>query len=172
MKKLLLLLVAVISFNMVSAQSTNSGYKGTIEAGYSFGVGKVTEREDKVNLSTSHGYVFNDKVFVGAGVGVYSLPNRSDYFFPLFVDARVNVLDYSDIMPFVGIKTGYSIYSGYFNKIMDGGFYIAPQLGVSFRSPYSDISFNVSAEFNVQHFKFMEEMYSVQGLALKLGLEF
>ena len=75
MKKTILALALIIMTFTASAQENNeksfrvpSGYQGFLELGSARGLAYNLSRVN-AQLSTTHGYQFNDKVFAGLGAG-------------------------------------------------------------------------------------------------------
>ena len=120
-----------------------SKYKGFIDVGGGFGVGKYGKGLGLFSFQTSHGYQFNPYFYLGVGVGVdryigegldpFSAGFLDKFFFPIFADARVNFLDKS-ITPFFDAKIGYSIHEYASSSFIPNlNPYFNPNLGVSFK---------------------------------------
>lgn len=152
-----------------------TGYHGIFEAGYSAGMGDIST--SRIEITTSHGIQMNNRLFIGLGLGVnlYSdgLYYESDYYksqglkfppateysdadtvnmkiaIPIFADFRINFLDRGKVIPFAGIKAGYTVgllkrewnrikddgvgyTKGHDHKFKGVGFYAQPNVGVKF----------------------------------------
>ena len=74
--------LAVVSCFVSSAQNDyrSKGYKGSVSITDQFGVWLGAE--------TSHGYMFNRNIYLGAGIGGYIFPdgNENPYFGEAFLD--------------------------------------------------------------------------------------
>lgn len=160
--------------------STNDkGYGGFVDFGYTFGMG--TNGMSSMEATTSHGYQFSDKLFLGAGAGAHLYSEGVDniIIIPVFVDARYNISS-GKIIPFVGLKAGYSI--GLTDAITAGstsGLYVAPTVGVKYRmtrrmalnltlgytAQYVDYQYSVGA-------KIFDRDGNIGGFSIKFGLEF
>lgn len=128
MKKLLLILVAMICSATVFAQTLDKGYRGF--AGVDGQVIVTEDGYDGISFWTSHGYQINPYLFVGGGISSQVRYWADDYddelytytLIPLFGNVR---FDYPNnkISAFADLKLGYSVgdYSG---------LYIAPSVGV------------------------------------------
>ncbi|MCR5465036.1 MAG: hypothetical protein K6F06_10955 [Bacteroidales bacterium] len=101
-KFLLAGVLIVVSFIGASAQNDyrSRGYKGSVSITDHFGVWLGAE--------TSHGYMFNHNVYLGAGIGGYIFPNGTEnpYFGEAFLDFH-SYLRNKNGTPVVGLKTGY-----------------------------------------------------------------
>lgn len=183
--------------SQVSLQEHNiSGYRGFFDLGYTVGTGE-TNNIGRFELSTSHGILINPYLFVGAGIGVHCYINANGNMLqlaekkclpviPFFIDVHGN-LSKGSIVPFIGLKIGYScalmnekgeIGNG-FSKM---GIYVAPSVGVSFEinsqtrlnlsCGYS--AQNVTLDHSIQNEKYIKEdnLVNLAGFFVKTGLEF
>lgn len=106
MKKTFLLVVALLSCAVLSAQESRmfrKGYSGNIEIGNYAVFGK-----DRVGgiaqLTTTQGIRLGDGTSVGVGFGM-GVDLNQELFFPLFLDAKYNFID-RRISPFAAVRTG------------------------------------------------------------------
>lgn len=142
------------------------GYKGFVDIGYTFRSGWGCDRTE---VSTSHGYQFNNFLFLGGGVGVHYYADREYVAFPMFVNFRVNYTKYR-ITPFGDVKAGYAI--GDFD-----GTYLALAGGVRFALKRKQACF-VSIGYSAQEVGVYDEYaYDAivkvsKGVSLKFGFEF
>lgn len=117
--------------------SLNPKYQGSVDVGYSLGVGFW--KFDRVEFSTSHGCLINPYIYVGAGVGVhyfYNVFDSSAVSVPIFADFRGNFLQ-GELKPFVNFRIGYSVAD-------TDGLYLSPSVGVSFKR------FDISVGYSYQ----------------------
>lgn len=174
-----------------SGQEYNiSGYRGFVDFGYTAGVGDMNI--GRVELTTSHGFQFNPYLFVGAGTGIHCYFKANERklelsekeclpVIPFFVDLRGSFLKGS-IVPFIGIKLGYScaLVSASNEYDFSGlGLYIAPSAGVKFAIT-SQAMLNLSLGYSVQNTTIGEYSYrdydettiNMGGVSIKMGVEF
>lgn len=128
-KVLLAGVLIVVSFIGASAQNDyrSRGYKGSVSITDQFGVWLGAE--------TSHGYMFNRNVYLGAGIGGYIFPNGTEnpYFGEAFLDFHSYLRNKKDT-PVVGLKTGYMHGFDYENKggmKLQNGLFVEPNVGWS-----------------------------------------
>lgn len=149
------------------------GYRGFIDVGYLFGVGDEYSKVDRIELSTAHGYQFNNHFFLGAGVGMHYLTLDNVFMLPVFVNFKGYLLN-NPISPFLDLKGGYSpILTKLEDDDIKGGLYISPSIGVRFIVA-DNIGMSVGLGFNFQQIKDIElrEYGSMNAVSLKLGVEF
>lgn len=144
------------------------GYKGFIESGYSFG------DEERFEFNTSHGYQFNNYLFLGGGVGLHYYPNGiSSYdectLVPIFVNFRANFIN-KKITPFADVKSGYSVgdFEGFYASAGIGArFTLARKMALSIMVSYS------YQEYEDYYYDYYDyETYYTDGIGVKIGFEF
>lgn len=144
------------------------GYKGFIEAGYSFGVGRYGE--GRPSFYTSHGYQFNPYIFAGIGAGFNYFVDSKAVGVPIFADGRITFFN-NNITPFFDVKVGYSVADV-------KGFFLSPSLGYRFGFNNDTallLSFGYEmqfAEYYAIYFRYYYDTKICGGLALKMGFEF
>mgnify|MGYP006988873661 CR=1 FL=1 len=116
MKRLLFVLSLVCIGPLLMAQAKDfrsPGYKGSLSLTDQMGV--------FAGVETSHGFMLNRSVYLGAGAGAFMFPNGSDYpaFAHAFLDYGAYVLDRKST-PFSGLKAGFMHAVGFGKKV--GGF--------------------------------------------------
>lgn len=165
-KKIVLLLLLVVGATSIAFAQSNvyggkSGYKGMFDIGLTFDPNSEFSYFD---LSTTHGYQFNPHVFLGAGFG-YSFDPEGDYHtMPLYVAFRGNILKSRQIIPFAGVRLGYSVdgLSGlYFNPHIGGTFFFNNHLGL-----------DLSVGYALQKVKLGYLSGSIHTLSIRLGVQF
>lgn len=155
--------------NRKAARNTLKGYKGFVDVGY---IADLSDyNADKVEVSTSHGYQFNNYFYVGGGVAVDFYTDADLIAAPIFVDFRANFIN-KRITPFADIKTGYSVGDV-------EGVYVATGIGVRF-SLKGKKALNLKLEYNYQQYDYyyrgyymnFDDTLDLEGLGFKVGFEF
>lgn len=149
MKKLIVLLIAVLLPIVATAADTDTGsptltkkeqrrtlrgYKGFVELGMGItyhNFNYIENPMDKnttpkgfgIEVLTSHGYQLNNFLYLGGGVGVNEC-TETNIMIPIFADLRVNILD-KRISPVIDFKWGYAVGNHY-------GVYLSFNAGVRF----------------------------------------
>jgi small nuclear ribonucleoprotein (snRNP)-like protein len=201
-----------------------SGYRGFFDAGYTMKMGDFSSSRMEVSTSHGYqinpslfvglgfganiysGGFFNDSTAVGKGGGHKDVvlqtnnPNAVDSLnisatLPIFVDVRYNFITKGQIIPFAGLKAGYSL--GLASTKKDGlnadgdrqrktetrvesvGFYVAPSIGAKYVISPS-FALNLSLAYSMQMFDYsrIENPNIVTatknngGVSIKIGIEF
>jgi small nuclear ribonucleoprotein (snRNP)-like protein len=199
-----------------------SGYRGFFDAGYVVKMGVLSA--DRIEVTTSHGYQINPSLFVGIGFGVnlYSdgfyknsvykndsiggpkevmLGKTADSLnisatLPIFADIRYNFITEGQLIPFAGLKAGYSMGLAKTKlketseggermrtetKVESVGFYITPSLGAKYVISPS-FALNLSVGYAIQMFdlSYRDTKNNVintykknnGGISVKVGVEF
>lgn len=161
-----------------------TGYKGFADMGLTGG------DYGSLEWSTTHGcQIIPARLFVGAGIGIqyfgdwdYS-DNFATYGIPLYVDVRSNLLT-SKISPFFDFKLGYAGLSGDNVSFGDGGIYVSPSIGVSFRFnrkfglnvltgyTYQKVSYLYDWDYSNGNYHIYNYSGNIGNFHLKIGLEF
>ena len=168
----------------------NTGYKGFIELGYSFGTNSsVKYNNQKINFggvhrlefSTSHGVIISPYAFIGLGAGIHFYTGYSDddgYYqsfdeidlaIPIFAHVRTHFLD-KKVSPFVDVKLGYSVHE-------ITGTYFSPSVGCRF-SKGSRSAFWISMGYTLQQSSEKNDYYGYKvstnfdAFSIKLGWDF
>ena len=160
-----------------SAKNTLRGYKGFVDFGY---VGDVSDyNASKVGVTTSHGYQFNNYLFLGGGVGLDYFTELESVSVPMFANFRANFIN-KKVTPFADLKAGYSV--GDVQGAM-------VTLGVGVRFSISEKkAINLKLEYNYQEYvdsgdyvfssgdyhyaSSWDSTYDFTGIGLKIGFEF
>lgn len=129
MKKIIITLILVVMCNcMVHSKEPSAGYRGFIEWDNSFGPVDYRHSENILDwiiytgISTSHGYQFNNNLYLGAGLDV-SIGNPGSMV-PVFADFRYDRA-FGKFTPFGDIRIGY-------NLAGNRGLYLSPTIGYRF----------------------------------------
>lgn len=172
------------------AQSLRTGYKGFADAGYSIGTDNY--KLDRIEVNTSHGYLFNPYIFLGAGVGLHFMQSYatkgmkipldtrdSKVDIPVFANIRFN-LSKTKISPFLEAKGDTYITNNgglYINLSAGCRFAINEKQGINISIGYAlgKLEFEKFSRFtshynlNYTRNKSMGETYAI---TLKAGLDF
>ncbi|WP_195662611.1 DUF481 domain-containing protein [Bacteroides congonensis] len=159
--------------NRKAARNTLKGYKGFVDFGY---IADLSDYDaNKVEISTSHGYQFNNYFYLGGGVAADFYTDADLIAVPIFVDFRANFIN-KKVTPFANIKTGYSVGD------VEGA-YVSTGIGVRF-SLKGKKAINLKLEYNYQQhndhgdYSYNNNYYSydydydLEGLGFKIGFEF
>jgi len=172
MKKIVFVIISAFLMPAAFSQDKKTeGYFNTTQIGMLMGNRKMSERSNRYaadnklqfnpSLTMTNGYMFNEKVAIGIGVG-YEIFDHNH--FPVFVDIRRTMCD-SKTLPFFALKMGYAIgnlkkkhydelyldYGGYYNDVYFkycGGFMLHPEMGVKIPiSENADLLFTVAYRY-------------------------
>lgn len=155
--------------NRKAARNTLKGYKGFVDFGY---IADLSDYDaNKVEISTSHGYQFNNYFYLGGGVAADFYTDADLIAVPIFVDFRANFIN-KKVTPFADIKTGYSVGDV-------EGLYVSTGIGVRF-SLKGKKALNLKLEYNYQQYDYYYSGYYIsyddtedlEGLGFKVGFEF
>lgn len=151
-----------------------SGYRGSFDIGYVFGLENVDfYKESRIELSTTHGYQVNNYFFVGVGTGIHYLTSGNSFLLPAFVNLKGYLLP-GTVSPYVDFRGGYTfILSKLEDEDLTGGIYISPAIGVRYLVN-DKIGLTTSVGFVYQQIrdKFLGESMALNGISLKFGIEF
>ncbi|WP_300704249.1 hypothetical protein [Bacteroides sp.] len=154
------------------SSSTNSfgkaslrGYKGFVETGYIFDL--TDNNANCVDVSTIHGFQFNDYLFVGGGAAFNYYTDADAYSAPVFASFRANFRN-KRIAPFADTKLGYSVGD------VEGA-YATAGIGVRFALARK-MALNLKLEYVYQDYGYTSYGYdyseSLNSVGIKLGFEF
>lgn len=159
--------------NRKAARNTLKGYKGFVDFGY---IADLSDYDaNKIEISTSHGYQFNNYFYLGGGVAADFYTDADLIAVPIFVDFRANFIN-KKVTPFADIKTGYSVGD------VEGA-YVSTGIGVRF-SLKGKKAINLKLEYNYQQYNDHGDYsynnnyysydydYDLEGLGFKVGFEF
>ena len=149
------------------ARGPEKGYKGFVEAGYTFGVGDYGE--GRPTFQTTHGYQFNPYIFAGIGAGFNYFTDSKAIGVPIYADGRVTFID-NKITPFFDVKVGYSV-------VDVEGFFFSPSMGCRFGFNNDTallLSFGYEMQLAKYYYSWSFGMHHeiCGGLTLKTGCEF
>lgn len=147
------------------SNKTLRGYKGFVDMGYTF----ASDDEDRVEMSTSHGYQFNNYLFVGGGVAYHYYADwwydSEAYAMPIFANFRANFMN-KKVTPFTDVRVGYSVGD------LEGG-YAYVGLGARFKL-VNKLALNLTLGFSYQEYEYgwYDDMTDTSGFNMKFGFEF
>ena len=153
----------------IGERSSLRGYKGFIETGFTFDISDYGA--DRVELLTTHGYQFNNYLFVGGGVGVNYYTDADLASFPVFASFRANFTN-KRITPFGDIKTGYAFgdTEGAFCTVGIGvRLGLAKKKAMNLKLEYTYQEYDYSGYYGSYYYY---ESESTSGIGLKVGFEF
>lgn len=150
-------------------RNTLKGYKGFVDLGYV--VDLSDNNADKIEISTSHGYQFNNYFYLGGGAAVDFYTDADLISVPIFADFRANFIN-KKVTPFADVKLGYSVGDV-------EGLYATTGVGVRF-SLKGKKAINLKLEYNYQQYDYYyvgyyhtyDDTLSLEGLGFKVGFEF
>ncbi|WP_304708073.1 hypothetical protein [uncultured Rikenella sp.] len=183
-------------------QAKPKGYAGFVEAGYGFGVGRLSpdlsteyRAANRFEIDIINGYQFNPYCFVGLGVGfnIFTNAEKNSISIPVFIQGRFNLLD-KHTSPFFALNIGYNIDTrrgevhkkssyGTTTITYPGGIMLEPTVGIAHRlSNRTSITFGISYSLMQFNNKVTYEYYDEtetekvrnrpQAVRLKLGITF
>jgi hypothetical protein len=190
--------------------------KALIDVGYTLGMGDEFNKASRMEFTLSYGVQATEGLFIGIGSGLHLYSDTiylaytgataathvdttfSKMIVPLFLDARYNFSTGGSIVPFIGMKAGYSLgiisTTSVFERPKDGatetvkriekgpkgfGLYLSPSVGAKYMLGRS-FAINLSVGYTVQMKKYttVRETIgyinngSMGGVTVKAGLEF
>lgn len=141
------------------------GYKGFVEAGYLLDL--TDNNANRMELSTIHGFQFNNYLFVGGGAAFNYYSDADAYSAPVFASFRANFTN-KRIAPFADTKLGYSVGD------VEGA-YATAGIGVRFALARK-MALNLKLEYVYQDYGYTSYGYdyseSLNSVGIKLGFEF
>lgn len=165
MKHIFTLILAVMLPLTTVARQPERGYRAFVDCSATFNLdialyGGPTDSYVWLGGSTSHGYQFNEWLYVGGGIGYETVlaPNarRPKRIFPVFADARAD-LAFGRFTPFADIKLGANFTRG-------AGMYFSPTIGYRFNwGRHTAINFAIGATFFGRQFHRYEHVMAPEG---------
>lgn len=154
------------------ARNTLRGYKGFVDVGYIFGVGDFGE--EKFEVSTSHGYQFNNYFFLGGGMALNCFTELSSFSVPIFANFRANFIN-QKVTPFGDFKVGYAageIEGAYVSMAVGVRFALAKKKAINLRLEYVAQDNEDAYYFYGGNNNYYYESSAMSGIGLKVGFEF
>lgn len=155
------------------SRSTLRGYKGFVDFGCVVDLSDYNA--NKVEISTSHGYQFNNYFYLGGGMAASIYTDLDLVTIPIFVDFRANFIN-KKITPFADVKGGYSVgdvEGGYATVGVGVRFSLKGKKALNLKMEYNFQSYDVSEDrWYGSHYYYYDDYYDLQGLGFKIGFEF
>lgn len=157
------------------ARVTLKGYKGFVDAGYLFDTNDNSS--SKLEVTTSHGYQFNNYFYLGGGTGVSYYGDRDLIGVPVFLDFRANFIN-KKITPFADVKAGYTagdIEGVYTTAAVGVRFSLKGKKAINLKLEYSyqesGLSDSYSYTIGNSRYYYYEDN-DLDALGIKVGFEF
>lgn len=153
-----------------NTKSSLKGYKGFVETGYIFDLSDFDA--NRFEVSTTHGYQFNNYLFVGGGIGIDYYTDADLTSVPIFASFRANFTN-KRITPFADIKTGYAAgdVDGAFCTVGLGvRFALAKKMALNLKLEYAYLEYEQEYYYNSSYY--YDDSESINGIGIKLGFEF
>lgn len=157
-------------------KNTLRGYKGFVDAGYLFDVSD--NDANKFELSTSHGYQFNNYFFVGGGLAFNHYSEAGLCAVPIFANFRANFIN-NKVTPFGDVKVGYTagdIEGAYVSMAVGVRVALAKKMALNFRLEYAaqgyDYEYRDFYYGSYSSYAYYEEYMTLSNIGLKVGFEF
>lgn len=149
------------------------GYKGFVDAGYQFDLSG--HQANSLEIVTSHGYQFNNYVFLGGGAGIIYYTDADKVMMPFFTNFRAN-LSNKPTTPFADMKVGYSagdLPGPYLSLALGVRFAMQGKKALNLRLEYAvqNQGWDIDYSINSNHY-YYDNSFTVSSLGLKLGFEF
>ncbi len=164
----------VPNYNRPFRQFQIPKYQGSVDLGYSFGVGGLPF--DRIELSTFHGCSVGSYFYVGFGLGAHFYYDVSEYLIddcafslPIFADFRGNLMN-GNIKPFLDLRIGYSFCDF-------DGLYLSPSVGISIGKLDISLGYtlqktNILWVYCSSPYDWWEESSNLGAVTLKMGVRF
>lgn len=183
MKKTILTLVLAIFAITAFAQNEESqsrvpnGYQGFLEESNCWHFDE--NMSSTIQLSTTHGFYFNDHIYAGIGLGMEF--NSDHFLMPFYTNLRYVFLNKNAVSPFVSLRLGSFVSD-------DMGAYGDLAVGVRFASKkdfavsvlvagtyYDKLRYNYTEEWvdaqGYYHYETVEGKINPSGISLRVGIE-
>lgn len=161
------------------ARRTLKGYKGFVDAGYTFDLDDYYyDNMNRFEVSTTHGYQFNNYFFVGGGVALDYYTDADLYAVPVFANFRANFIN-KNITPFGDFKLGYAagdVEGVYLSMAIGVRFAVAKKSAINLRLEYTcqgaEHAYYGYGYANYGNYYYYSEHEAMNGFGFKLGFEF
>lgn len=166
--RIYLLMLAFFMFASLSANA-QARYSAEVDLGYSLTFEKYgVDLSDRINLTTTHGVMFNERLFVGAGVALdYFYSSNGDWFMmPLYGNVKGFLPLSEKTSLFASVDVGYSLYLSGEDTVGSGAFYCCPSVGLKLNS------FKLQVGYDILSFSGGVGSESVGAIQFKVGFMF
>lgn len=173
MKRVIVFLALFAICGIMSAQDKSSNkiqYKGDVGLSGSAIVQKGTKGY-AVAAETTHGVIFNEDIFLGAGTGLMWSFTNVEPFLPIFAEGRYYFGE-SHIKPLMSLRLG----GQFCLDRLDNAFVLSPSVGLSVHSFYVKLGYLFNAgvtevkEAITNHY--ISQTYKFNSINLSLGYSF
>ena len=158
------------------ARNTMKGYKGFADIGYLFDVSD--NNANKFEISTSHGYQFNNYFFVGGGVAMDYYNDAEVFAVPVFANFRANFIN-NKVTPFGDVKLGYSagdVEGVYLSMAVGVRLALTQKTAINFRLEYAaqgyDYTYRDFYYGSSNSYRYYDDYMTLSNIGLKVGFEF
>ena len=137
----------ILAMFMIAGFSANaqSRYSGEVDFGYSLSLDEVF---DQVGVSTTHGISINERLFLGAGVGVNYAYDIEQVMMPVYANLKGFLPLSEKTSFFASADVGYTI--GFDNDYLGGsvsGFYCCPAVGVKLNKFKVQVGYSMLVDY-------------------------
>lgn len=162
------------------ARRTLTGYKGFIDAGYTFDLDDYYNKYNmnRFEISTSHGYQFNNYFFIGGGVAFDYYTDAESYAIPVFANFRANFIN-KKVTPFGDFKLGYTagdIEGVYMSMAVGVRITMAKKSAINFRLEYTcqgiENGYHNYGYSYGSYYYYYDDYDLLNGFGFKIGFEF
>lgn len=159
--------------NLIHLSQNLRGYKGFVDAGYQFDLSG--HNANSLEVLTSHGYQFNNYIFVGGGGGIIYYTGLDKVMIPFFSNFRAN-FSQRPATPFADVKLGWSAGDrpgAYFSLGLGMRIKVADRKAINLRLEYAAQQQGYEWEFHVNNnYHYYDDSFTVSSLGFKVGFEF
>lgn len=152
------------------------GYKGFVDTGYLFDVSDYNT--NKFEVSTSHGYQFNNYFFVGGGLALDYYNDLELAAVPIFANFRANFIN-NKVTPFGDVKVGYTagdIEGAYASFAVGVRVALVKKMALNFRLEYVVQGWDYEGrDFyygSSNSYYYYDDSMTLNNIGLKVGFEF
>lgn len=145
------------------------GYKGFVETGYAFDISDCGT--NRLEILTTHGYQFNNYLFVGGGAGLNFYTDADLVSVPVFASFRANFMN-RKITPFADLKSGYAFGDAETAFVTVGfgvRFALAKKMALNLKLEYAYQEADADYSYGIYYYESTE---SANSIGIKLGFEF
>lgn len=140
-------------FFLSSVNGFSQEYKGMVDVGYVFEANK--HNQERAILSTTHGVNLTPAIFLGAGVQMDILTDKTlgqkRVALPLFLNFNWTLFPHKSFSPFIDLRGGYSVAG-------NTGHYVAWGIGVQYKVTKSNsLILSVGGEYQKYKYTFQGE---------------
>ena len=156
----------ILAMFMIAGLSANaqSRYSGEVDFGYSLSFEKFgIEMSDRINVSTTHGVMFNERFFLGAGAGLdYAYETDVEVFMiPVYANVKgfLPISEKSSVFASADIGYTIGIENDYGNSV--SCFYCCPSIGLKMN------------KFKIQvGYSMLVDLVTIGAMQFKVGFTF